>query len=111
MATPTETADGVRRAEDGDNNGDAGAQGTPALAADTIRDGLFDVQVQQPAEGQEAPDTMATPGQPRQALEALSGGGYHSEVAPLKHRSCLSKADGKWRLVGSQDAVRTPAGC
>jgi hypothetical protein len=73
MATPTETADGVRRAEDGDNNGDAGAQGTPALAADTIQDGLFDVQVQQPAEGQEA-DMMATPDQPRQALEALSGG-------------------------------------
>ena len=72
MATPTETADGVRRAVDGDNNGDAGAQGTPALAVDTIQDGLLEVQVQQPAEGQAA-DMMATPDQPRQALEALSG--------------------------------------
>ena len=44
MATPTETADKVRRAEDGDNNGDAGAQGTPALAVDTIQDGLIEEQ-------------------------------------------------------------------
>ena len=77
MATPTETADKVRRAEDGDNNGDAGAQGTPALAVDTIQDGLIDVPVQLPAGGQE-PNILATPDQPRQApLVQLFGGPGH----------------------------------
>ena len=74
MTTPPSTAERFRRAGGGDNtDGDAGEQGPPALAVDTNQDGLIDVQVQQPAEGQEA-DMMATPGQPRQALEALSGG-------------------------------------
>jgi hypothetical protein len=76
MTTPPSTAERFRRAGGGDNtDGEAGDQleGPPALAVDTIQDGLLDVQVQQPAEGQEA-DMMATPDQPRQALEALSGG-------------------------------------
>ena len=55
-------------------DGEAGEHGTPALAVDTIQDGLLDVQVQQPAEGQEA-DMMATPDQLRQTtLDSLSGG-------------------------------------
>ncbi len=66
-------------------DGEAGEQGPPALAVDTIQDGLLDVQVQQPAEGQEA-DMMATPGQPRQALEALSGSEvYQPEPCLLRH--------------------------
>jgi hypothetical protein len=56
IATQTETATGLRRAGGGNYaDGEAGEQGTPAaIAVDTIQDGLLDVQVHQPAEGQEA---------------------------------------------------------
>ena len=51
MTTPPSTAERFRRAGGGDNTeGDTGDQGAPALAVDTIQDGLFDVQVQ-PAVG------------------------------------------------------------
>ncbi len=56
IATQTETATGLPRAGGGNYaDGEAGEQGTPAaIAVDTIQDGLLDVQVHQPAEGQEA---------------------------------------------------------
>jgi len=107
MATPTETADGVRRAEDGDKNGDAGAQGTPALAVDTIQDGLIDVPVQLPAEGQEA-NILATPDQPRQApLVQLFGGGAYQPAVYMA--TPVPTGGGPPTDVGASNATAPPA--
>ena len=110
MTTPPGTAERFRRAGSGDNtDGDAGEQGTPVLAVDTNQAGLFDVPVQQPAEGQEA-DMMATPGQPRQALEALSGGA--SEVyqpAVWEPDTPDQRPGGPTLRVGTSDAPAPPA--
>ena len=107
MATPTETADKVRRAEDGDNNGDAGAQGTPALAVDTIQDGLIDVPVQLPAGGQEA-NILATPDQPRQAplVQLFGGGAYQPEVYMA---TPVPTGGGPPTDVGASNATAPPA--
>ena len=107
MATPTETADKVRRAEDGDNNGDAGAQGTPALAVDTIQDGLIDVPVQLPAGGQEA-NILATPDQPRQApLVQLFGGGAYQPAVYMA--TPVPTGGGPPTDVGASNATAPPA--
>jgi len=107
MATPTETADKVRRAEDGDNNGDAGAQGTPALAVDTTQDGLIDVPVQLPAGGQEA-NILATPDQPRQAplVQLFGGGAYQPEVYMA---TPVPTGGGPPTDVGASNATAPPA--
>jgi hypothetical protein len=106
MTTPPSTAERFRRAGGGDNTeGDAGEQGTPALAVDTIPDGLFDVQVQQPAEGQEA-DMMATPDQHRQTLETLSGGVIYEPA--VYYDTPAQQPGGPTLQVGTSNAPAPP---
>ena len=88
-------------------DGEAGEHGTPALAVDTIQDGLLDVQVQQPAEGQEA-DMMATPDQLRPTtLDALSGGEVYQ---PAVYYDTLGQPTGGPTIrVGASNAPAQPA--
>ena len=107
MTTPPSTAERFRRAGGGDNTeGDAGDQGTPALAVDTNQDGLVDVQVRQPAEGQEA-DMMATPDPRRQTLEDLSGGVIYEPA--VFYDTPAQQPGGPTLRVGTSDAPALPA--
>jgi hypothetical protein len=109
MTTPPSTAERFRRAGVGDNtDGEAGDQleGPPALAVDTIQDGLLEVQVQQPAEGQAA-DMMATPDQPRQALDALSGGEVYQPA--VYYDTPDQQTGGPTMRVGTSNAPAPPA--
>ena len=107
MTTPTSTAERFRRAGGGDNtDGDAGDQGTPALAVDMIQDGLFDVQVQHPAEGQEA-NIMATPDQHRQTLDNLSGGVIYEPA--VYYDTPAQQPGGPTLTVGTSSAPALPA--
>jgi hypothetical protein len=74
---------------------------------DTNQAGLFDVPVQQPAEGQEA-DMMATPGQPGHALEAPSGGEVY-QPAVWEPDTPDQRPGGPTLRVGTSDAPAPPA--
>ena len=109
MTTPPSTAERFRRAGGGDNTeGGAGDEVTPAFAVDTTQEGLLDVPVQQPAEGQEA-NMMATPEQPRQqALDALSGGEVY-QPAVLFDTTPGPAIGGPTMGVGASNAPASPA--